>query len=87
MRIKHWFSAKDDTVVDLNYCIGDRIWFKILWTEDKWLDNKHLNAGTWWLRKKMRSHIITNHVWLYLTQYFRQCFIKKGARSQLMTHY
>ncbi|KAK9124196.1 hypothetical protein Sjap_013798 [Stephania japonica] len=53
MRIKCWFTSKDDAVVVLNYCIGDRLWFKILWTEDKWLDNKHLDGGTWWLRKKM----------------------------------
>ncbi|KAK9134802.1 hypothetical protein Syun_014132 [Stephania yunnanensis] len=41
MKFKCWFSSKDDAIVDLNYCIEDRPWFRILWTKDKWLDNKH----------------------------------------------
>ncbi|KAK9159946.1 hypothetical protein Syun_006287 [Stephania yunnanensis] len=40
MKFKCWFSSKDDAIVDLNYCIGDHPWFRILWTKDNWLDNK-----------------------------------------------
>ncbi|KAK9148484.1 hypothetical protein Scep_007241 [Stephania cephalantha] len=40
MKFKCWFSSKDDAIVDLNYCIGDRTWFRILWTKNNWLDNK-----------------------------------------------
>ncbi|KAK9111900.1 hypothetical protein Scep_019419 [Stephania cephalantha] len=47
MKFKCWFSSKDDAIVDLNYCIEDRPWFRILWTKDKWLDNKSMLYKQW----------------------------------------
>ncbi|KAK9081190.1 hypothetical protein Syun_030553 [Stephania yunnanensis] len=42
MKFKCWFSSKDNAIVDLNYCIGDHPWFKILWTKDNWFLKSYL---------------------------------------------